>query len=168
VTDDRSSEIFSERLEALAAEIIRGNEPNAGRFCGHCYNPLGPEATGCSHCRRSLAEVAPVDRIPRDVLLMIKTKHGREARVVRTIAYGGLLLATIAASAALIFISGVWGIIAFVVVLIAGYFVSAIVANSVGDAWGYRSGQKGLAAGWQEFIARRETENKVGVPDPTL
>jgi hypothetical protein len=167
VTDDQSSEIFSERLEALAAEIIRGQEPNAGRFCGHCYNPLAVDATTCSHCARSLAETESVDRIPREVLLMINTKHSREARVVRTIAYGGLLLATIAASAALLFISGVWGIIAFVAVLVAGYFLSAIIANSLGDAWGYRSGQKGLASSWQEFLARRETEGKVPTAEPS-
>ena len=144
--------LFSERLEELAQRIYRGQEPNAGRFCANCYNPLVEEGP-CSHCGATGA----VERIPREVLIMIRAKHGREARVVRTIAYGGLLLAMIAASAGLIFISGNWGIAAFILLLIAGYFVSALLANSVGDAWGYAYGQKGLQQEWQAFVEQRES-----------
>ncbi|MPZ24344.1 MAG: hypothetical protein GEU28_12600 [Dehalococcoidia bacterium] len=124
----------------------------------NCYNPLVEGASTCSHCGLAVAEVGLVERVPRDVLVMIKTKHGREARIVRSIAYGGLLLAMIGASAGLIFISGNWGIAAFIVILIGGYFVSALLANSLGDAWGYRYGQKGLDEDWQTFLAQRAAE----------
>jgi hypothetical protein len=151
VDDSPERPIFSERLEALAQQIYRGQEPNAGRFCGNCYNPLVEDGP-CEHC----GATGSVERIPREVLIMIKAKHGREARVVRTIAYGGLLLAVIAASAGLIFISGNWGIAAFILILIGGYFVSALLANSLGDAWGYAYGQKGLKEQWSKFVAHRE------------
>jgi hypothetical protein len=148
--------ILSAHLEALAAEIYRGNEPNSGRFCGNCYNPLAADASLCAHCGNSIREVPSVERIPREVLLMIKAKHGREARVVRSMAYGGLLLAMIAASAGLLFISGNWGIAAFILILIGGYFASAVLANSLGDAWGYRAGQRGLEEEWRRFVSSRD------------
>jgi hypothetical protein len=152
VSESAEKPIFSERLEALAQQIYRGQEPNAGRFCANCYNPL-MESGHCNHC----GATGSVERVPREVLIMIKAKHGREARVVRTIAYGGLLLAMIAASAGLIFISGNWGIAAFILILIGGYFVSALLANSIGDAWGYAYGQKGLADEWRRFVEQRNS-----------
>ncbi|HEX5940187.1 MAG TPA: hypothetical protein VFZ12_07485 [Dehalococcoidia bacterium] len=161
MTESAERPLFSERLEELAQQIYRGQEPNAGRFCANCYNPL-VENGPCSHCGGSTAwasrsRTGSVERIPREVLIMIRSKHGREARVVRTIAYGGLLLAMIAASAGLIFISGNWGVAAFILILIGGYFVSALLANSVGDAWGYAYGQKGLQQEWQAFVEKRQS-----------
>ena len=152
MTDSDEKPIFSPRLEELAQQIYRGNEPNAGRFCANCYNPLVEEGP-CAHC----GATGSVERIPREVLIMIRSKHGREARIVRTIAYGGLLLAMIAASAGLIFISGNWGIAAFIALLIGGYFVSALLANSLGDAWGYAYGQKGLDEEWRRFVEQRDS-----------
>ncbi|HET9199977.1 MAG TPA: zinc ribbon domain-containing protein [Dehalococcoidia bacterium] len=159
MAESTEKSIFSERLEELAQQIYRGQEPNAGRFCANCYNPLVEDGR-CPHC----GATGSVDRIPREVLIMIKAKHGREARVVRTIAYGGLLLAMIAASAGLIFISGNWGIAAFILILIGGYFVSALLANSIGDSWGYAYGQKGLADDWQRFVDQRDSAPPTAIP----
>ncbi|MEX2238020.1 MAG: hypothetical protein WEB00_10840 [Dehalococcoidia bacterium] len=158
MSDPEAAPLFSPRLENLAVEIYRGREPNAGRFCGNCYNPLVGELDSCSHCGRDLAVVGTVEKVPIDVLRLIKRKHGREARIVRTFAYGGLLLVIIGACAGLLLISGNWGIAAFILILVGGYFVSALLANSVGDAWGYRYGLKGLDEDWQAFVRRRESE----------
>lgn len=152
MSESADKPIFSERLEELAQQIYRGNEPNAGRFCANCYNPLVEDGP-CSHC----GATGSVERIPREVLIMIRSKHGREARIVRTIAYGGLLLAMIGASAGLIFISGNWGIAAFILILIGGYFFSALLANSLGDTWGYAYGQKGLQEEWHMFVEQRDS-----------
>ena len=157
--------IFSERLETLAIEIYRGREPNAGRFCGNCYNPLIGNDAVCPHCGEELSSVGVVGKVPIDVLRIIRAKHGREARPVRTIAYGGLLLVMILACAGLLFISGNWGIAAFVLILIGGYFLSALLANSVGDELGYRAGQRGLEEQWEAFVAQRSAEPEAAVAE---
>lgn len=166
--DNAERSVFSERLEVLAIEIYRGREPNAGRFCAQCYNPLPGQIERCPHCGQSISSLRPVERVPIDVLRMIKAKHGREARPVRTIAYGGLLLAMVGACAGLIFISGNWGIAAFILMLLGGYFVSALLANSVGDAMGYKQGQRGLREQWDAHVAARsaaDAETPAGVSD---
>jgi hypothetical protein len=51
--------IFSARLQALLADILRAQAPNAGRFCGDCYNPLAfRQAQDRSRTPRSAATAA--------------------------------------------------------------------------------------------------------------
>jgi hypothetical protein len=147
--------IFSARLEALLAEILAGRAPDAGRFCGRCYDPLSPNQKTCSHCATKTSTHAPVEQIPREVIDMVRARRGRESLVVRSMAYGGLAVALALALIPLLFLPFWWGFVAFFSVVAVGYVVSANVANSLGDAIGYRWGQRTLARRWQEFIERR-------------
>lgn len=138
-------------------EILRGTAPNAGRFCGYCYHPLADEASPCPHCDQAPAERPPVKRIPAEVLAMFRAQRSREAWVVRTIAYGGLglgiglgLLPIGLADATW------WTILAFFAILGFFYLFSATLANTIGDAIGYRWGQRVLEKRWREFVAERQ------------
>jgi len=149
------SSIFSARLEALVAEIMAARAPNAGRFCGRCYNPLSPDQHTCSHCDTEASTHAPVEQIPSEVIDMVRAKRRREAVVVRSIAYAGLAVALVLALLLLVFLPFWWGFVAFFSVVAVGYIAAANVANWLGDAIGYRWGQRVLDKRWQEFVERR-------------
>src|SRR5437899_2775030 len=68
-----AKEVFSDRLLGLLDDILAGQAPNAGRFCGYCYHPLAPTRETCTHCGRPLADWPAVAAVPRAVIEM----HGR-------------------------------------------------------------------------------------------
>ena len=70
--------ILFARLEALAVEIMARRTPNAGRFCGDCYNPLSPDDHTCPHCQTVVPTRAPVEQMPREVINMVRAKRRRE------------------------------------------------------------------------------------------
>jgi hypothetical protein len=151
------TEIFSERLLILLDEVLAGRAPNAGRFCGNCYHPLAAERESCAHCGRSTAEQRAVETVPREVVEMHKRRRGREGLVVRTIAWGGLTVGVIVAL--LPFVFGdvtLWTVLAFFGLLFGFYVLSANLANSVGDAIGYRWGQAIVRREWERFKAEQK------------
>jgi hypothetical protein len=150
-----ASPVLSARLQTLAVEIMAGRAPNAGRFCGRCYNPLSPDERTCSRCETAISTRAPVEQIPREVIDMVRAKRRREALVVRSIAYGGFGAALALALVLLALLPPWWGIAAFFLVIAAGYIAAANVANSMGDGIGYRWGQRTLERRWREFVERR-------------
>ncbi len=87
--------VFSERLTVILEDMIKGEAPNAGRFCGNCYTPIDPQRTQCVHCSRPVKERPPVQRVPDGVLVMFRIKRSRESLIVNSFAYAGLLLAVI-------------------------------------------------------------------------
>jgi hypothetical protein len=147
---------FSPRLQRLLELILSGQAPNAGLFCGHCYHPLQRGEPSCPHCGTSTDRVPPLQHIPREVLEMFRAQRFREALAVRGIAYGGLLLG-IVMSLMPIALADVhwWTVLAMFLVLAFSYVFFANLANSVGDALGYRWGQAVLRRRWQRFLARR-------------
>jgi hypothetical protein len=157
------SEIFSERLLILLDEVLAGRAPNAGRFCGYCYHPLAPERTVCPHCGRSTADWPVETAVPRAVFAMHRRRRGREALVVRTIAWGGLTIGVIVALLPFVFANVTWwSVIAFFGLLFGFYVLSANLANSVGDALGYGWGQAIVRRGWAQF-----TQDRDGVEPPS-
>ncbi len=145
--------ILSERLEALLDDILAGRAPNAGRFCANCYHPLTPERDSCPHC----AEAGPpTAAIPREVVDIHRLRRGREGLVVRTFAWGGLTTGVIVSLLPLAF-AGVhwWSVSAFFGLLVGFYVLAANLANSFGDALGYRWGQAILRRRWAKFVASR-------------
>ena len=151
------AEIFSARLLALLDDILEGKAPTAGRFCGYCYQPLARERTLCPHCGRSTGEWSPVSRVPDAVVQMHRTRRSREGLVVRSIAWGGLSLGVVVALLPLIFAGAAgWSIIGFFAILALFYIASANLANSLGDALGYRWGQSILRRRWARFIEERD------------
>jgi hypothetical protein len=150
------SEIFSERLLVLLDDVLAGRAPNAGRFCGYCYHPLALERTVCPHCGRSTADWTPAVAVPRAVFAMHRQRRGREGLVVRTIAWGGLTIGVIVALLPFVFADVTWwSVLAFFGLLFGFYVLSANLANSVGDALGYRWGQAIVHREWKQFIASR-------------
>ena len=157
-TEPSRRSILSERLQTLVLDIIDGNAPNAGCFCGYCYSPLPKEIKHCDHCGRSSDAWPNSKRIPSEVIAMFRLQRSREGRAVRTIAYGGLLSGIIVAILPIAFFDVRWwtagalfGIITF------SYFFFANLANTVGDSIGYHWGQKALARKWKDFVAARDS-----------
>ncbi len=150
-------EILSERLAGLLDDVLSGRSPNAGRFCGYCYHPLAPERTACPHCSRRVSERTPVEAVPREVIEMYRLRRSREGLVVRGLAWGGLTVGVIVALLPLAF-AGVtwWSIMAFFGLLAFFYIFSANLANSVGDALGYRWGQSIMQRRWRRFVVERD------------
>ncbi len=138
-------------------DILQGRAPNAGRFCGYCYHPLAPERDMCPHCGRSAGDWPAASRIPDGVIDMHRARRGREGLVVRSIAWGGLTAGVIVALLPLIFAGAVWwAILSFFAIMASFYLVSANVANSLGDALGYRWGQSTVRRRWERFVGERD------------
>ena len=83
--------IFSPRLDEVMAAMIKGEAPNAGRFCGYCYTPLSKTANACSHCGTATADYAPVDRLPREFGQLYRRMRKRENLIVNSFAFAGSL-----------------------------------------------------------------------------
>lgn len=155
-TEKLRRSIFSGRLRTLMADVLAGNAPNAGRFCGYCYSPLIGETDTCDHCRRSSRDRPPARRIPDEVLTMYRAQRSREGWAVRTIAYGGLVAGIVLGLLPIAFSDAAWwGIVAFFAILGFSYLASANLANTVGDSLGYRWGQRLLERRWREFVRVR-------------
>ena len=148
--------IFSARLQALLQDILRAQAPNAGRFCGNCYNPLARDATQCVHCGLITAQRPPVRQIPPEVFAMFRAQRLREAIPVRSLAWGGLAAGLSLALFLMVVLPFWWNVAAFAVSLGASYVAAANIANWLGDALGYRWGQRVLEKRWQAFVARRD------------
>ena len=87
--------VFSERLSTILEDMVKGEAPNAGRFCGNCYTPIDPQRLQCAQCGQPVEKRPPVQRVPDEVLLMCRSKRRRESLVVNGFAYAGLLLAVV-------------------------------------------------------------------------
>ncbi|MDO8615482.1 MAG: zinc ribbon domain-containing protein [Dehalococcoidia bacterium] len=149
--------MVSERLKALLDDILAGRAPNAGRFCGHCYQPLSEGRELCPHCGRSTPACAPVAAVPLEVIEMHRRRRGREGLVVRSVAWGGLSAGVVIALLPLAFADvQLWTVLAFFGLLAFFYLLSANLANSVGDALGYRWGYSLFRKRWERFVGRRD------------
>lgn len=151
--------IISERLATLLDDMLAGQAPNAGRFCGNCYHPLSAQRDVCPHCGIAVAEVATVDAVPREIIEAHRLRRGREGLVVRTFAWTGLTLGVFAALLPLI-LYGVqwWTFVLFFVLMFGFYVASANLANWIGDAIGYRWGQSTFRARWERHAADRDAQ----------
>ena len=153
--------VFSERLSDVLDGIFKGEAPNAGRFCGHCYTPIDPERTQCAHCGRSVGERAPVGRVPDQVLEIFRRMRRRESLVVNSFAYLGLL------SGVFIFLvvfyvlflldAGIWWYVFNIVLLfVAARVLAGLIGGFIGDELGYRYARRRLIEEWHAYEAKRE------------
>lgn len=149
-------EIVSRRLVAWLDAVLAGRAPNAGHFCGNCYHPRQAADDDCPHCETSVAEAGTVESVPLEVIEGHRRRRGREGAVVRTIAWVGLTTGVVLALIPLAF-AGVtwWSATAFFGLMIFFYIFSANVANSLGDAWGYRWGLAIFRRAWEQHLAAR-------------
>jgi hypothetical protein len=168
-SDSAGREVHSERLLVLLDDILAGQAPNAGRFCGYCYHPLSPEREVCAHCGRSTSEQPPVAAIPRPVIDMHRRRRGREGLVVRTVAWGGLTVGVIVALLPFVFADvSWWSVAAFFGLLAFFYLLSANLANSLGDSLGYSWGQSLVRREWARFIRERDAQTAKEEPPNRL
>ena len=42
--------VFSVRLDGFLTQVLDGETPNSGTFCGFCYNPIPVGFDRCDHC----------------------------------------------------------------------------------------------------------------------
>jgi hypothetical protein len=158
--------IFSERLDELMAAMIKGDAPNAGRFCGYCYTPLGKKADACPHCARTAAAFEPVAKIPSEFFPLYQRMRKRESLIVNSFAFAGLglglvLFIVLVAVAVYRFNASVWGLAgATAVLLVGGRIFAGILGGWIGDAIGYDYAHKRLVLEWQEY--EREREARLG------
>ena len=148
---------FSARLQELMADVLAGRSPNAGRFCGACFHPLRPQERACPHCGATTEQVAPVERIPWEVISMFQAQRLREALAVRGLAYGGLVAGVVLALLPIVLWDvRWWTVLLLFAILGVAYVGAANLANTLGDALGYRWGQAVLRRRWERFTARRQ------------
>jgi len=78
---------------------------------------------------------------------------------VRAIAWGGLTVGVIVALLPLAFANvSWWSVLAFFGLLAFFYLLSANLANSLGDALGYRWGQALVRREWARFVRERDNQ----------
>lgn len=153
--------VFSERLTTLLDEMFKGEAPNAGRFCGNCYTPMGPERKECPHCGTPTNERAPLDKVPRDALLMFRSMRRRESLIVNSYAYAGLLLAVLIFIGifTLTFFSGGrigWYIFDIVLLFVLARVLAGLLGGYIGDEVGYKYARRKLAEEWHAWEAQRD------------
>ena len=144
--------IFSERLSSLLEEMLQGRAPNAGRFCGHCYTPLGEEREHCHHCGRSVARWPPRRRVPGEVIEMFRRMRRRESVAVNGFALAGLALA-VAVFVILfaLFEPWWWRILDIVLLVVMARGFAGMLGGFVGDHVGYRYARRRLVEEWRAF-----------------
>jgi len=101
------------------------------------------------------AQVEPFTAIPKEILAMVQAQRMREALVVRGMAYGGLLGGVIASLLPIVFWDVHWWTVLLLFVMLGvAYIGAANLANTVGDALGYRWGQWEKRRRWQRLMAQ--------------
>lgn len=163
--------VFSKRLDELMASMLQGEAPNVGRFCGYCYTPLGKREDVCAHCGHSVAEYAPVAKIPREFFALYRAMRKRESVIVNSFAFAGLglgLLAFIALVAVGVYRynASLWVMaLATGVLIIGGRIFAGILGGWIGDTIGYEHAQRKLAVEWAAYEREREARLR-SAPSP--
>ena len=92
---------------------------------------------------------------------MQRIRRRREGLVVRSVAWGGLTVGVTVALLPLAFAGVTWWSVALFFGLLAFfYLLSANLANSVGDALGWRWGQSVIRRRWAKLVAERDMPDR--------
>jgi hypothetical protein len=154
--------IFSPRLDEVMGLMMKGEAPNAGRFCGYCYTPMSKTATACPYCSREVAEIPPLDQLPPEVIGLYKRMRKRESLIVNSFAFGGLFLAVLifmglVAVAVYLMDQSLWMLaFATVFLLVGGRVFAGLLGGWIGDNVGFEYSRRKLVAEWQEFERSRK------------
>ena len=151
-TDDAALlDALQERME----RIIRGESPNAGRFCGYCYARLDDRSERCPVCGRDTDVAGVVPRVPRDAL-RVYDAHRRKMRLwVNLFAYLGIFLAVALFLVMIVTIPNPWVWFAVPVLFFGSWYLANILGGGVGAAIGARKGVPLRAARWRKLLERR-------------
>ena len=157
MADGTSNPFLSARLEAFLEELTERRAINAGRFCANCYTPLPAGYTACDFCGQSIAKVAPLDKLPPEIIELFRVQRKREGTAVRLVFYSTLFLGIIISATLIPFLPFWWNMAVFLSGLGVSYVASANIANTLGDAIGYRWGQRAAEEHWQRLLDQRRT-----------
>ena len=158
--------VFSQRLDDVMAAMIKGEAPNAGRFCGYCYTPLRKSADVCAHCGTSVAEYEPVAALPRELGALYRRMRKRESLIVNSFAFGGLFLGVVVfiglvALAVYVYDQSLWLLgFATLVLLVGGRVFAGILGGWIGDNIGYNYAHRKLIDEWHAY--ERERDERLG------
>jgi len=159
---DDGCPLFSDRLEEHIVALTRGEVPNHGRFCGNCYTPMSPETVHCPNCATDTRERPPVDRIPDEVVLMLRMQRKVERSWVTGFAYLGLLIAVMAGLAVVLGIPYLRGnllpatIVYGLILFIGGRVLAGTLGGYYGDRIGFERARRNLLASWDEWVIERD------------
>ena len=154
--------LFSERLEELLVAVTRGESPNAGRFCGHCYHPLGERTRVCPHCATGADQREPVASVPERVIEMLRAQRQTESRIVNAFAYAGLILAVLGGLGLVLGVpflreNLIWATVVYVVVLlIGGRGLAGVLGGYYGDRIGFERARRALRERWAAWLEERD------------
>ncbi len=149
-SDDTILEVLQERMERIA----RGGAPNSGRFCGYCYARLNTGEDVCRVCGRDTRELAPVDAVPRDVLLAYMAHRRKMALWVNLFAFAGIFIAVVVAGLIIAFFPTVLKFLAIPALLGGAWYFANLLGGGVGGRLGMRSGSAARARRWREYRER--------------
>ena len=149
--DRRILDTLQERME----RIIRGDSPNAGRFCGYCYARLEAEQQGCPVCGRATQDIEPVARVPRDALRVYNAYRRKMQLWVNVFAFSGIFLSIVLAGVILAVFSTPWNYLAVVMMFFGSWYFANLLGGGFGALLGTRQGAPRRAAKWRELLERR-------------
>jgi hypothetical protein len=152
--------IFSERLSTALDNMIKGEAPNAGRFCGYCYTPMGPERVTCANCAKAVADYAPVEKVPSEVIAMFRQMRRRESLIVNSFAQFGIFVGVMSFIALfyVFFLNDVaiwWYALDVLLLFVLSPVLAGIIGGYFGDHYGYRFARRKLAEDWRVYEASR-------------
>ncbi len=149
--DGRVLDALQERME----RIIRGDAPNAGRFCGYCYARLEREKDTCEVCGRQADDVGVLPRVPREALRVYNAYRRKMQLWVNLFAFLGIFLAIVCTGVMIAFLPAPWNFIAAVTVLFTAWYFANLLGGGVGAAIGVPQGRGARAARWRQLLERR-------------
>lgn len=157
VSPDSEIPVFSPRLDEVLGMMIKGEAPNIGRFCGHCFTPMSKNASNCSHCGRGTSETAPLAKVPSEIIVLYRRWRKRESLVVNSFAFAGLfigvlLFMALVAVAVYLMDASLWMLgFATLVLLVGGRVFAGLLGGWIGDDIGYRYARRKLIEEWAEY-----------------
>ena len=155
---------YVQRLQDRMDEILDRRIPNSGRFCGFCYARLARDTERCSYCPAEAPELATVDKVPREALIIYRAKKRTEERWV----YGGAMLGLLIAAGVFVALV-VYGTdlvgnrsialgIAFVALIGGGYLLAQLFGPLICGQVGYLRGSRKRDELWGRFLEERSRE----------
>lgn len=154
--------LFSERLEEHIVLFTRGELPNRGRFCGNCYTPMSADTARCLHCGALTdGPLAPVDRIPDEVILWLREQRKTESRIVNSFAYAGFIIVIVLGLAIVLGIPYLRAhllpatIVYGLFLLFGGRSLAGVLGGYYGDRIAYDRARTRLRQHWAAWVERR-------------
>ncbi|MGD9895034.1 MAG: hypothetical protein AB7R89_18920 [Dehalococcoidia bacterium] len=154
-TPSRNDEAIFDALQERMDRIIRGDSPNAGRFCGFCYARLDEESMACAVCERSTVEYPPVPRVPRDALRVYNAYRKKMRLWVNLFAYLGILIAVVLFIVMIVYLPNPWVWFAVPVLFFGSWYLANLLGGWLGALLGTRQGVPARSVAWQQLLERR-------------